>query len=406
MPWLSDNPMWEAFGTRALMLATYGGADFGECRRTVERVGDGDADLWHSEWTDLAAGLVALADASAEAGHRVGAREAYLRAAAYFRTAYQPLFGASADDRLKDAFARESRAFAAAAPLWDMPVELVEIPFENGATLPGVFVAVDDSGRPRPTIVHVNGYDSNVHEMFVAHALAAVPRGYNMLLFDGPGQGRNLIRDGLTMRPDWENVVRPVIDHVLERADVDPDQVVLAGWSWGGFLAPRAAAFEPRLAALWADPGLWDQRDRIPVAEEQRASFPEGADPAPFAAIEESLRAPDGNVMLRWRLLARGLWVHGVDTLFDYFAELARFELSPVAADITCPALITALEGDMASADAPKLLDAISADRKTLITFSEDEGAGGHCEAEGRRRFHHVCYNWLDETLGVTTSGR
>ena len=406
MPWLSDNPMWEAFGTRALMLATYGGADFGECARTVERVGDGDADMWHTEWTALAGELVSLADASAGAGHPVGAREAYLRAATYFRTANMPLYGAPTDDRLRTTFDRESAAFAAAAPLWDTPVELVEIPFEAGATLPGVLVACDDSGRPRPTIVHVDGYDSNVHEMFVAHAIAAVRRGYNILLFDGPGQGRNLIRDGLTMRPDWENVVRPVIDYVLTRPEVDPDRIVLGGWSWGGFLAPRAAAFEHRIAALWADPGQWDQRARVPVDEEQRASFPDGVDPAPFAAIEEQLRSPDGNVMLRWRLLDRGLWVHGVDTLFDYFADLVRYELSPVAADIDCPALLTASEGDMTSGDAPKLLDAISAERKALITFSEDEGTGGHCEAEGRSRFHHLCYDWLDDTLAVTTSGR
>src|SRR5947209_3410147 len=180
--WLSENPMWEAFGTRALMLATYGGADFGECRRTVERVGDRGTDAWHDEWVARADGLGALADASAAAGHRVSAREAYLRAAAYFRTAYMPLFGAPTDDRVRDTFDRECHAFAAAAPLWETPVELLEVPFENGATLPGIFVACDGSGRPRPTIVHVNGYDSNIHEMFVAHAPAAVARGYNILL--------------------------------------------------------------------------------------------------------------------------------------------------------------------------------------------------------------------------------
>jgi hypothetical protein len=53
--------------------------------------------------------------------------------------------------------------------------------------------------------------------MVFAHAPAALCRGYNCVLFDGPGQGRCLIRDGLTIRPDWENVVRPVIDCALTR---------------------------------------------------------------------------------------------------------------------------------------------------------------------------------------------
>ena len=218
--------------------------------------------------------LVEAGDASAAAGHPVSAREAYLRATTYFRTAYMPLLGAPTDDRVRETFVRECDAFAKAAPLWDTPVELVEIPFAAGSTLPAVLVCRDESQRPRPTIIHVNGYDSNIHEMFVAHSGAALSRGYNVLLFDGPGQGRNLIRDTVPMRPDWEHVVGPVLDYALERPDVDADRVVLAGWSWGGFLAPRAAAFEHRIAALWADPGQWDQRDRLPVRRGRESDFP------------------------------------------------------------------------------------------------------------------------------------
>lgn len=235
MGWLSDNALWETFGTRALFLATYGGADFGECAQAVERVGDGGVDAWHREWSATAEDLVQMGDASAAAGHPVSAREAYLRACTYYRTSYMPLFGAPTDERLQATFAREVESFAKAAPLWDMPVELVEIPFEDGVSLPGVYVRCEDTANPRATIVHVNGYDSNIHEMFVAHVGAALRRGYNVLLFDGPGQGRNLICDKLPMRPDWENVVRPVVDFALRQPDADDRRLVLAGWSWGGF---------------------------------------------------------------------------------------------------------------------------------------------------------------------------
>lgn len=48
MPILSGNPMWEAFGLRALPHALYGGTDLGECITTVEPVGDdGTADDWY-----------------------------------------------------------------------------------------------------------------------------------------------------------------------------------------------------------------------------------------------------------------------------------------------------------------------------------------------------------------------
>jgi alpha-beta hydrolase superfamily lysophospholipase len=403
MAWLSDNSLFEALGTRALFLTPHGGADFGECRQAVRRVGGGGVDEWHREWTATADWLVEAGDTSADRGHVVSAREAYLRAATYYRVAYAPLFGAPVDPRVEAGFDREAEAFAKAAPLWDTPVELVEIPFEDELTLPGVMVRAAAGREARATIVHVDGYDSNVHEMFVAHVPAAVSRGYNLLLFDGPGQGRNLIRDGLTMRPDWENVVRPVIDYALSMPDVDERPVVLAGWSWGGFLAPRAAGFEDRIAALWADPGQWDQRDQVlpmlPLSEEEKARFPDGVDPNQLAGMEERLRSADADPMSRWRIIQRGLWVHGKDTLFDYLADVMRYELSSVAWNIKCPTLLTAAEGDPASAGAAKLFEAVAADRKALIRFTEAEGAGGHCEGTARRLFHQRCYDWLDETL-------
>lgn len=55
-------------------------------------------------------------------------------------------------------------------------------------------------------------------------------------------------------------------------------RVVLAGSSFGRFLAPRAAAFEHRVAAHVADPGQWDQRDNLldtlPLSDADKAAFP------------------------------------------------------------------------------------------------------------------------------------
>jgi pimeloyl-ACP methyl ester carboxylesterase len=403
MPWLSENSLFEALATRALFLAGYGAADFGECWQTVQRVGDGGVDEWHREWRATADWLVEQGDESAARGHRVSAREAYLRATNYYRTAYSPLFGSPVDPRLKAAFEREEEVFAKAVPLWDMPVELVEIPFEHGVTLPGVFVGAVDGSEPRGTIVHVDGYDSNLHEMFAAHVPAAVSRDYNILLFDGPGQGRNLIRDGLTIRPDWENVVRPVLDYALARPEVDERRVILAGWSFGGLLAPRAAGVEDRIVGLWADPGQWDLRpmilSRLPLSDEEKAAFPDRVDPHSLDAVEQSLRSPDADPFLRWSLVQRGPWVHGAETLFDYFADAVRFEVSSVAGNIRCATLVTAAEGDPIAAGAQQLFDSVGAQRKTLIRFTESEGAGGHCEGMARHLFHQRCYDWLDEAL-------
>lgn len=406
MALLSDNPMFEAFGTRALFWATYGGADFGECLTTAERVGAGTVDDWHREWTATADRVAGIGDESAARRHPVSAREAYLRASTYYRTAYFPLFGEPVDPRLTAAAEREGEVFRRAAALLDPPVQALEIPFEGGS-LPAYLVTVDDSGRPRPTMLHTNGYDSNVQEMYLAHAPAAARRGYNCLLFDGPGQGRALVRDGLRMRPDWENVVRPVVDFALGLPEVDPERLVLCGWSFGGFLAPRAAAFEPRVAALVADPGQWDPgeplRGALPLSDEDRAAFPD-VDPAALAPMEAWLQGPDVDPLLRWRLLGRGQWVHGAPSLYDYLASMFAYTLSDVADRIACPAAITMAEGDPIAAGAPKLFDALPNERKALIRFTAAEGTGGHCEGQARTLYHQRTFDWLDETLGPPTA--
>src|SRR5690606_37177572 len=95
-------------------------------------------------------------------------------------------------------------------------------------------------------------------ELFFAGGHAALQRGYAVLLVDGPGQGGAFVEQGLVFRPDWENVVTPQIDWLLTRPDIDPDRIALIGRSWGGYLAPRAATGEHRIAAVIADAAQYD----------------------------------------------------------------------------------------------------------------------------------------------------
>lgn len=66
-----------------------------------------------------------------------------------------------------------------------------------------------------------------------------------------------LYEQGIPLRPDWETVIRAVVDVAISLPTVDPTRIVLSGWSLGGYLAPRAASAEHRLAACVADPGQW-----------------------------------------------------------------------------------------------------------------------------------------------------
>lgn len=196
---------------RNLGFMYYGGADLGEMMATAGRIKEGDLGSWFTEWNKLANRIASRAEASAAAGHLVSAREGYLRASTYFRTAEFYLHGDPADPRILATSRASQHAYAQAAKLSGSTWEAVEIPYE-GTTLPGYFYKVDGSGKPRPTLVYHGGYDSSVEEMYFFFAAAAIRRGYNCLTFDGPGQGAPMREQNLVFRPDWEKVVTPAVD--------------------------------------------------------------------------------------------------------------------------------------------------------------------------------------------------
>ena len=71
----------------ALGATYYRGADIGECLSTAARIKDGDAESWFEQWSATADRIAEAARGAEEAGHRVSARDAWLRAATYYDTA-------------------------------------------------------------------------------------------------------------------------------------------------------------------------------------------------------------------------------------------------------------------------------------------------------------------------------
>ncbi|WP_329327614.1 alpha/beta hydrolase family protein [Streptomyces mirabilis] len=245
-----DPPFW--FETlRNLGLAAYGGSDVGEVIATASRVTSGDYESWHDAWLSTAERL----EAEARGSHPVSARDGLLRASSYYRAAEFFLHGHPEDPRIDHAYERGVSCFRDAIAHFP-GVTPVEIPYED-TVLHGYFYRAAGEG-PRPAVVMHNGFDGAAEELHFSGALGGQERGYHVLTFDGPGQPAAIHRDGPTFRPDWENVVGPVLDFLTRDPGVDPARIALLGVSLGGYLAPRAAAYEPRLAAVVALDGVFD----------------------------------------------------------------------------------------------------------------------------------------------------
>ena len=99
--------------------------------------------------------------------------------------------------------------------------------------------------KPKRAIVVFGGFDSYIEEWLPA-ALVFRDAGYDTILFEGPGQGAALELAHLTMSHEWEKPVKAVLDFFRL------DAVTLMGFSLGGGLVMRAAAFEPRVRRVIA----------------------------------------------------------------------------------------------------------------------------------------------------------
>ncbi len=368
--------------------------------RSTRHIGEGDEASWHRAWKATAERLHDTGEQALASGHRVSAREALLRASNYYRTAAAFLLEHPATDpEMALLSAGQRDTFAAAAAMFDTPVLDVSIPYE-GTTLPAYLFLVDDSGAARPTVIYNSGYDSTREESYFAVAAAGLRRGYNVLAFDGPGQGDALRAQKLLMRPDWEAVITPVVDYALTRSEIPAGQIVLFGYSLGGYLVARAAAFEHRVAALILDDGIYDFHaafaGRLPpfIA----SWIADGRDDVTVPVLT-MLTAVSTN--LRWGL-RNGMWVFGAGSFADLIRKVSDYTLHGIAHQITAPTLIMDPENDQNLKGQPQLVEkALTSASTTLVTLTSAEGAGEHTHAGGLGRAHQVMFDWLDATLAA-----
>ncbi len=400
-----ENDLHDEFGTWPVAYIPFGGPDFGEIRAVGRAVGAGDDTAFYDAWVAAGDRVAAEAASAATRGHRSSARDLFLRASAFYAASYHLLYGAPVDPRLVAAFQKQMAAFEQGLELFDPPVLPMRIPFE-GASMPAYFIpAIGRAEDVRPTLILTNGYDATITDMYFASAVAALRRGYHCLVFDGPGQGGMLYLQGIHLRADWETVVRAVVDFALKIPAVDPARIALSGGSLGGYLAPRAASGEPRLAACIADPGLWGIADAFRGFAVKLGATPQAA--AKLSELDQSVldrvtQVVTGDPMMRWKVVQRGYWVHGVDNLRDYLRSAEQFTMDGRAEAIRCPTLMTMAENDLLAAGAQAFFDKLRCPNKLLLRFSAAEGADGHCEMMNRSLLNRRVLDWLDDTLRVT----
>jgi len=397
----ADETFWFEI-SRSFGNAEYGGALMGEVLSAASAIKEGDFESWYAAFNTLADRVAAAGDEQLKRGHKVSARDSFLRASSYYFSSEFFLHGKPQDPRIARAYTQSASNYKQAGALFETPIVPVEIPYE-GRSLPGYWHRPTGPDRRRPTLICHSGFDGSAEEIHFNGVRAAVERGYNVLAFDGPGQYGSLHRDGLVFRPDWERVITPAVDWVLERPEVDSKRIVYLGKSLGGVLGPRAAAFEHRLAALVANNGLWDLTAAL------LTSFPADQRDAVIAQIKAS-SAPEldrtldgvinGGSSRRW-VFQHGMWAMGAATPREFLRKTLDYNLRDgIAEKITCPTMVCLADDGAGSAQAIELYDHLTC-KKVLMRFTAEEGAGAHTQTGASRLAFARIFDWVDETIGV-----
>ena len=230
--------------------------DFQRITSSVERWDD-----WCGAWSACGAMHEQMGEQAEARGNYISAGYHYFHASMAYH--FGKFLFVHRPQELRAAHNRAVNAYKKGLPYYDFPGEHVAIPYEGGTIMYGILRKPWHAPKP-PVVILVPGLDSVKEEMH-NYGEDFLKRGMAVLAIDGPGQGE--MEFDHAMRFDYEVPVRYAIDYLESRPDVDAKRVGLMGVSLGGYYAPRAAAFEPRLKASIANCGGYNfagHFDRLP----------------------------------------------------------------------------------------------------------------------------------------------
>ncbi len=244
---LSENLVYRHWYTRFLTC----GVDLARIQRVISRVKNFYG--WCSEWANEGEMLHEMAESAFSAGNDHLARCLFHEAAGCFHIG-QHIFFIDLQQKQRSQ-ERARQCYERAIALYDEPERplRLEIPFRN-TVIPSYLRLA--SQPDRPLIIHISGLD-NIKEVENHHmGSLIVSAGFNFLAFDGPGQGE--MRPHMKMIPDYEEAVSAIIDWFEHNNvyGVDLMRIGASGWSFGGYLAPRAAAFDKRISCSIGNGGV------------------------------------------------------------------------------------------------------------------------------------------------------
>jgi pimeloyl-ACP methyl ester carboxylesterase len=318
---------------------------------------------------------------AAEAGQKFDQAASYYRGAEFFMP--------PGHERKLEAYERYMAFFTRTHP--EVEAMRLSVPFEGGEL--GV-IDIAAVGEEKDIIVACSGFDGLIEEMYDSMTHLA-REGFRVVLYEGPGQGSALRRCHLTMTHEWEKPVAAVLDHL------NISSCTLLGLSLGGYLAPRAAAFEPRVKRLIAWGAMYDFFGCFKgrMNEQTFAGLSMLVESGARESLNEILyKKMQEDTTARWST-EHGMHTCGGKDPFDFFSWAKQLHLRDVSPRIKQDTLIIAgsedhlVPSELIWEQSAALVNARSI---TVRVFSKLENASEHCQVTNPGVVIGEIARWLD----------
>lgn len=352
-------------------IATYGekACNLDEIKQIVPSIID--LDSWYEAWLSL--------------GEKAENEDRILHAAYYYRLAEFFL----KEGNQKELMYKKSIENFHKVINEDKDLTIEYVPYKNNTMKTFVFKC----DNPIGDLVIFGGYDSFIEEFYLA-VKEFSKFGYNIYLFEGPGQGETL-KKGLTFEPNWEKPTGAVLDYF------GLNDVCVVGISWGGYFALRAAAFDKRITKVVAYDVLYDGFDCM------TNPFPKAIKPIIKwlfnIRAEKIINAIINNLMKKklmidW-VVSHGQYITGTKSPYEFYIHLMKHTLKDIMSDIKCDTLLLAGENDhyIPQSHYFTLMEGITnAKSLTGKMFTKAEGGAEHCQIGSHELSTNYIVNWIN----------
>ncbi|KIV88976.1 hypothetical protein PV10_08600 [Exophiala mesophila] len=392
---LSPDPGFHFELLRMLATTRTQGSDVAEILNVCERIIPGDFESWYNEFDALANWVESTVSEDRDYD-RATLRDAYLRVSRYRFASSFYLIGDVKDERNWTTWREWTKYFDKAGQLMDIPLERHSID-TGDFSIPLILARCSLDDTPRPILILGNGLDGSIEEMLHFHGLAALERGYHVLLYEGPGQ-TTVIRDQRKgFIHDWERVITPIVDWLYPKNFVRRDAIGLMGVSLGGYLAVRAAAFEHRLAAVILIDGIFDVSSSVKAIFGEEAMKHDNKDIDQFhKALEARGRE---NTTALW-LANQIKWTFNTDSAHEALQQVKKMTLEGILHQVKCPVFVADAEHDsLVASNQPTLVAEGLGKRATYRKFTKKESAEAHCHLGASVFSNQIFLEWFKDQI-------